>query len=155
MKRGTKDWDRFWSKVKRGPECWEWQAGCSPTGMYGSFCYKGKPEGAHRVVYQMGHGDIPKGMCICHHCDNKKCVRPSHLFLGTYRDNLIDSLNKNLRSRVKLTNRQVLEIRKDPRRIGYIGRAYNIDNTTVSRIKNRTRWGHIPEETDDDSVEQR
>lgn len=150
MKRRSKDWDRFWSKVKKGPGCWEWQASCSPTGGYGSFSIKGKGQGAHRVVYRMGHGDIPKGMCVCHYCDNKKCVRPSHLFIGTYRDNLIDSLNKNLRSRVKLTNKQVLAIRKDTRRISFIGRDYDVDNTTISRIKNRTRWKHVPEETADE-----
>ncbi len=144
LKRGTKDWDRFWSKVKKGPGCWVWQA-CLRSG-YGQFSIGRKMIATHRLVWEMGHGSIPKGMCICHHCDNRKCVRPSHLFIGTSRDNLLDSLDKNLRKRVKLTNEQVLAIRKDTRRISNIGREYDVDNTTIYRIKNRTRWSHVKEE---------
>jgi hypothetical protein len=52
------------------------------------------PEAAHRVSWRMHNGDIPKGMVICHKCDNPPCVRPDHLFLGTYSDNTQDMIRK-------------------------------------------------------------
>ncbi len=56
--------------------------------------YNGKPTTTHRIVREMGHGPIPKGMVVCHKCDNPTCVRPSHLFLGTYEDNMQDASKK-------------------------------------------------------------
>ncbi|MFA5027008.1 MAG: HNH endonuclease signature motif containing protein [Candidatus Methylomirabilota bacterium] len=50
----------------------------------------GKRQAAHRVSFHLAFGDIPEGLYICHHCDNKLCVRPDHLFLGTQKDNMQD-----------------------------------------------------------------
>lgn len=86
--------ERFWSKVSKGDGCWEWQAGRLPTG-YGRFSDKGVEYKAHRFSWALAHGAIPEGMLICHRCDNPRCVRPDHLFLGTNSDNQRDMVNKN------------------------------------------------------------
>lgn len=83
--------DRFWEKVDKSKDCWEWTACISSFG-YGKFVvHKGdSPSVAHRLSYSMEVGPIPVGMQVLHKCDNPRCVRPSHLFLGTQKDNVAD-----------------------------------------------------------------
>lgn len=87
---------RFWSKIKlaEGDECYEWQAAMNNVTGYGQVAVGRKPMTAPRVAYMLTCGPIPKGMCICHKCDNRKCCRPDHLFMGTYSDNMKDMHDK-------------------------------------------------------------
>lgn len=88
--------DRFWSKVnKAGQEdCWNWQDGKRPNG-YGQFWKDGKSITAHRAAYELVYGLIPEGKWITHHCDNRLCCNPKHLYAGTATDNNRDTVNRN------------------------------------------------------------
>ena len=84
---------RFWSKVHKTEGCWLWTASRRRDG-YGYISVYGMMSAAHRVAWRLSYGDIPPGLFVLHHCDNKVCVRPDHLFLGTQKDNVHDAISK-------------------------------------------------------------
>lgn len=92
--------DRFWARVQVRHDqtsCWEWQGAIDRDG-YGRFNARlaggCRGDAAHRVVWRMTEGPIPEGLQILHHCDNRKCVRPSHLYAGTTQDNTRDMMSR-------------------------------------------------------------
>ena len=89
------DIKRFKTKfIKSSPhKCWEWKAGLSSNG-YGKFSINHKCYGTHRIAYFLHYKIDPIDKFVCHHCDNKKCVNPHHLFLGTQLDNIRDCVKK-------------------------------------------------------------
>jgi hypothetical protein len=88
----------FWQRVTKGPGCWVWRGALVRVGSpYGRLRWRGKQTLAHRAAWEMTFGEIPNGRYVCHHCDNPQCVRPDHLFLGTARMNVLDSIFKGRR----------------------------------------------------------
>lgn len=90
--------ERFWMKATKGApdECWDWH--CSTKGKgYGQFWYNGKPQRAHRIAWEIEKGNVPKRLNVLHRCDNRKCVNPAHLYLGTNSDNMLDMYRKRRR----------------------------------------------------------
>lgn len=73
--------------------CWIWERWTTPR-RYGQIGYHGKLYRAHRLMYQLTHGEIPMGLNVCHRCDVPECINPTHLFLGTQSENIRDCVAK-------------------------------------------------------------
>ena len=138
----------FWRRVRKyHGGCWIWKRATDTYG-YGWLRWRGRVTRAHRVAWEIKHGEIPKGVCILHHCDNPPCVRPSHLFRGTRADNRADTVAKGRQAigennHAKLTWRQVRELRRLHATGAWSGRAlgrlFGIGATTAHGIL-RGRW---------------
>jgi hypothetical protein len=102
---------RFWEKVNIAGEneCWEWQASRNSKG-YGCFSVDGIIKLAHRVSFELANGDIPEGLFVLHKCDNRLCVNPVHLFLGSHIDNMRDMIRKNRQAKGSKNGRSKLTI---------------------------------------------
>lgn len=110
---------------------------------YGIISTKEKHYSAHRLAYEMYKGEIPKGMLVCHECDNRQCCNPNHLFLGTHMDNTKDMIAKGRDVFggyfPTLSDRDILEI-KDLIKCGLfsqrtIAKWYNTHQPIISKIK--------------------
>ena len=100
-------------------KCIEWTGHRDPGG-YGKVYTDGRQVGAHRHIWEECFGPIPEGECVLHKCDNPPCVNPSHLYLGTQRDNARDRERRGRGNHAsgernggsKLTDAQCREMRK-------------------------------------------
>lgn len=157
---------RFWAKVRKTKSCWLWIAGLGRGG-YGKFGVRGnRTVAAHRYAYETQIGPIPDGLLVCHDCDNHLCVRPSHLFLGTHKDNTQDAIKKGrfasgnrhpsctrpeyvrrgeAQNTAKLTAVKVAAIRKRPAdNQSLLANEFGVSQALISRVLLRKCWKHLP-----------
>ena len=92
MKTQTKE--AVWKRIVKSPTCWEWTGALRGKLGYGHLSVQGRLYAAHRLAWELTNGPIPASMNVLHHCDNPRCCRPDHLFLGTQRDNYLDMQQK-------------------------------------------------------------
>lgn len=155
-KRGTPT-ERFWRHVNKTDTCWLWTGADNGRG-YGLFGLDTKRSVgvlAHRFSWQLHNGPIPIGLYVCHHCDVKRCIRPSHLFIGTATDNMRDCNAKGRinyakgtqKSGAKLTPEAVAEIRRDyrPYRVpaGVFARKFGVSEQSIRVVVRGLAWRHV------------
>lgn len=149
--------------------CWEWQGKLqqgygmfyfenirlSPTKMWSKILL------AHRYSWELANGPIEGNLCVLHKCDNRPCVNPDHLFLGTRTDNNVDMVTKKRHKgpkgirnpKAKLTEKQVKAIRAEHQQLRAscnqhtadkeLGVKYNVNFSTIRNIVSRKTWGHV------------
>jgi hypothetical protein len=132
--------------------CWNWLG--SKRNGYGRLIVGSRLNGtrksmsAHRYAFESLIGPIPDGLYVCHKCDNRACINPKHLFLGTHQDNVDDREKKGRNNHIKgeqsphakITNAQADEIRTSPKPCRSLAAEYGIDRSTIIRIKNGKSW---------------
>jgi hypothetical protein len=157
----TLDEIRFWDSfdMSAGPEaCWLWARIPSGSG-YGSLGIgkrwpNRKTYRAHKVMWQLINGPVPHGLFVCHHCDNRLCVNPRHLFLGTQTDNMVDMVRKGRAAKAHGENNNNSKLSVDDVKAirglsaaGFcrysIGAAFGIVHSHVTQISTRRRWAHV------------
>lgn len=131
--------------------CIEWQGARDPNG-YGRLTIQRHSLYAHRWTWEQAYGAIPKGLCVCHKCDNPSCINLDHLWLGTHQENMADSSSKG-RARGgrhgmqhglhKLTDEQVREIRTSTDTQTTLAKRYGVSQSAVSAIRTGKTWRHV------------
>ncbi len=160
---------RIWQKIARTDTgCWEWDND-KQRGGYGMFWDGQKANSAHRLVYKLLVGPIPDKMCVCHKCDNRKCVNPEHLFLGTSAENSADMVAKNRQAKgdrhgsrlhpermkppvgsingmAKLTESDVIAIRNSEKPVSELAKQYGLTHMGMYKVKVGLRWRHVEQD---------
>lgn len=150
---------RFWKYVeRRGPqECWEWTGAKDGNG-YGHIKFVGGCNiRAHRLSYFLAHRKDPAALMVCHACDNRVCVNPAHLWLGTGDENMADMATKGRAARreaggekngnAKLTAAQIETVKgliRRGRNNTEIARMFGVTHQAISRIRRGKAWGDKP-----------
>ncbi len=150
-------YERFLSQVDTTvvSGCWEWRGFVSPRG-YGRFYFRGSKWQAQRAAWVFANGEVPPDLLVLHHCDNRRCVRPSHLFLGTPLDNMRDMIAKGrqrhpirygLRTWHKLTEDDVRAIRAAYSSGGMtqdaLASQYGVSRRLIGGIVTGKRWRSV------------
>jgi hypothetical protein len=147
--------ERFKAYVEKGlgtKACWEWTGGKISTG-YGMFHPLPKQSVlAHRYAYEQHRGPIPAGQFVLHHCDNRSCVNPRHLFCGTQQANVDDMINKGRdrkqgmvgakNHRAKITEAIARKIRASPATAKILAKRHGVSVSLIYAVKQRRLWAH-------------
>lgn len=154
----AKDTARFWAKVDRSggdDACWFWVHMGANEQKYGTFWVAGKLHHAHRIAWSLANGEWAATKFVCHHCDQKACCNPAHLFAGTHADNMRDMVAKGRHARAggkkpgafdvrnKLTADLALQVFRAQGLHRDIAKTFGVVRQTVSDVKIGRRWGHV------------
>lgn len=146
VKLSEQEQAEFWKTTQTKEDCWEWSGSYYVVGYP---CYKQKY--AHRVAAALAFGPFPRSQFVCHKCDNRKCIRPDHLFFGTAQDNATDAAIKGRMMRgekhvcAKLTPddvRQMVELSKTTTQTE-LAKLFRINQTGVRDILIGRTWSHV------------
>ena len=146
---------RLLDGIEKDPKtnCWEWQKATTANG-YGHLWCNGKLEYAHRISAMLYlNFNISSKMCVLHKCDNKPCINPKHLFIGTNQDNVTDKMKKGRgtigekHGLARLTEIQIRQIKKEyvPRikTARALAKKYKVSQKHIYQIVHNKRWRHI------------
>lgn len=134
----------------QGTDCWIWTGKRDGYG-YGRIKIRGKQRQVHRIMFQLIEGPIDEREILCHSCDNRACVNPKHLRIGTHKDNATDRESRNRGVRVqgsdhpwaKLTEKKVLKIRASKVDPAKLATHYGVSVETIINIQQGKSWKHV------------
>lgn len=131
--------------------CWIWQGSLTSKG-YGQISDRARSIRAHRLAWELEHGEIPEGMQVCHRCDTPSCCNPAHLFLGTNAENQHDKRSKGRSARGtanggggKLTEADVTTIRAalaEGESLTTIANRHGVTRQLIAGIRDGKKWSH-------------
>lgn len=146
---------RFWNKARIAgrDDCWEWLRS-KDSGGYGMVGVSGKNVKAHRVSWMLTHGEIPEGKCILHKCDNRLCINPRHLFVGTQQENIRDMVSKKRQHhpvgernpKAKLTEcdvRKIIQMKSTGMTNIRIALHFGVSESMIEFVIKRKCWKHV------------
>ena len=154
----SSDIARFWAKVSINSEieCWNWTAAVDTPG-YGQLNVSHHNYLAHRIAYELHYGPVPKGKFVCHTCDNRRCVNPLHLWIGTNDENMADMKQKKRGKsggahgdklpQTKLAESDIVEIRKLYAAHEFtqqqLAQIFPVSRQTIGEIVRREIWAWV------------
>jgi hypothetical protein len=131
-------------------DCWECTSHACDSNGYPVIRINGKQDRIHRHYYRQHNGVIPSGFVIRHSCDNRKCINPEHLSIGTHADNVSDRVARDRSAKGENNGRNVLTIREvqlirldnsTPKM--ELARLFKVDPKTIRDIKQGKTWAGI------------
>jgi hypothetical protein len=143
----------FWGRVEKSEGCWIWLGPVNKQTGYGELCVNRRRDGAHRHAWELANGrPVPAGLQVMHSCDNRRCVRPDHLSVGTIADNIADKTSKGRQAvgerigTARLTADDVLAIRAMRARgsnVRDIAAVFGVCSSNVQCIVTGQTWRHV------------
>lgn len=140
--------ERLIAGFKKSGECWVWNKSVASSG-YGQIRLNYKNLRANRASYMVFKGEIPVGMVVRHTCDNKLCINPDHLILGSCKDNSQDMVERDRQAkgvrngRCKLSEKEVQEIKDSTISYSQLAKKFGISKGHVHRIKTGVAWAFL------------
>jgi hypothetical protein len=137
---------RLYDNIVHSGGCWLWSGRTNNYG-YGVIRVKGKNVYTHRLSWELRNGrKIPSGLMVRHSCDNRTCIHPDHLSLGTHQDNMKDMADKGKRTNHKLSETQVrrlVKLRDDGVPVDKYAKELGIGVTYARRVAAKKAWRHL------------